>query len=230
MKRSETQLVNDSLHDALLFRMIHRTTVILAGETNNIFLHRPPHRLRNRLPSQSSTSSDGKHKKSTASNAPVSASSASASTATATTKLRNSDHEIKDIQYKLIKLKAHGLDTDSNTDVTSGSKDYEEKYSNQLQITEAYQVEYDENNLQGALIVNSQGIDTKLIDNAQSKPRAQHILYVHRNVALHSALLFNFLPISMEQQNKTTKSNIVCSSDHNRSIAIGRQYIHHKFH
>lgn len=70
----------------------------------------------------------------------------------------STDHDIKDIQMKLIKLKAHGLSTDSDN-LSHSSKDYEEKYSNQLQINESYQVDYDDNNLQGALIVNSNTIE-----------------------------------------------------------------------
>lgn len=60
----------------------------------------------------------------------------------------------KDIQYKLIKLKSHIGGAPS----ASQDKDFEEKYSAQLNLEETYQVEYDDSNLQGALIVNSDGI------------------------------------------------------------------------
>lgn len=57
----------------------------------------------------------------------------------------------------MVKLRTQHVSTDSDNN-SVGSKSFEEKYANQLQIGETYQVEYDGNNLQGALIVNSDGL------------------------------------------------------------------------
>lgn len=65
----------------------------------------------------------------------------------------------------MVKLKPEQTSTDSDNN-SVGSKCFEEKYASQLHIGETYQVEYDENNLQGALIVNSDGMS---MSSPQSK-------------------------------------------------------------
>lgn len=109
--------------------------------------------------------------------------------ASTTAKLQlNPDVEINDIQYKLIKLKPHSLNANTSRPSSTSSKDYEEKYANQLEIGEAYQVEYDENNLQGTLIVNS---DTMGSAAAQSEsPHAKHAANI---VILYIKIISGFL-------------------------------------
>lgn len=159
-------------------------------------------RLRHRIPSQS----NGTNKKSTPANASNAVASAAASTktATTTTKLRNPNHMLTDIQYKLIKLKAHGLDSDNNAESAGDCKEYEEKYSNQLEISEAYQVEYDADNLQGALIVNSDGIDPKLINNSQSKSNLKCKMEICVRIIFTGYNIVFSLFVHMTQ-NETTK-------------------------
>lgn len=67
-------------------------------------------------------------------------------------------------------MKAHATNSDSDN-ASIASKTFEEKYANQVQLSDTYHVEYDHDNLQGQLIMNngSIGIDAKIIDNTQSK-------------------------------------------------------------